>query len=259
MFVGARGSASARRAATALRHAASTVHWDRKTVAGVAAGVLALGGAGAGVLLTPVTQVSGVVVEAAPDSAGQPEPPALGAAEQRAITGAAGPTIGKPLVKVDIAGVEQRVSALGRYRRVEVSRQWPDALRIRVLHRVPVLAVPAEGKRVELVDEYGIAYEKVAKVPAGLPVAQLMDVRDIAQRQAAVAAVAALTVQRRAQLNGLEVSSDAQVTMSLGGVEVQWGGVDENQLKAAVVAALVERSGIRTLDVRAPHRPVTTS
>ena len=91
-----------------------------------------------------------------------------------------------------------------------------------------------------------------------MPVAQLADIRDIAQRQAAVAAVAALNVQRHAQLAGLEVSSDAQVTMSLNDVRVNWGGIDEGPLKAAVVAALVERSGIRTLDVRAPQRPVAT-
>ena len=72
------------------------------------------------------------------------------------------------------------------------------------------------------------------------------------------AAVAALDVQRRAQVTGLEVSSSGQVQMSLGEVEVKWGGADDAALKAAVVAALVDRAGIRTLDVRAPQRPVTT-
>lgn len=47
--------------------------------------------------------------------------------------------------------------------------------------------------------------------------------------------------------------------MSLGEVEVQWGDASDSRLKAAVVAALVDRAGIRTLDVRAPQHPVSTS
>ncbi len=245
-----------------LREAASSVHVNRKTTAGVVVGVLAFGAAGAGVLFTPITQVSKVVVEEIPDAGHQSRAGHLEASQEQMITAAAGVQMGKPLVQVDVESVEQRVAALGRYRRVEVSRQRPSSVRIDVLPRVAVLAVAPKGKadpaRVELVDEAGMAYEKVAEAPSGLPVAQLADIRDIAQRQAAVAAVAALNVQRHAQLAGLEVSSDAQVTMSLNDVRVNWGGIDEGPLKAAVVAALVERSGIRTLDVRAPQRPVAT-
>ncbi len=240
---------------------------DRRRAAGAAAGVLVLGGAGVGVLLyAPMVRVSHVVVEGPAVAGGAPAQTSqgvastggLGSAEQQAITAAAGISMGEPLVKVDTEAVAERVAGLGRYRKVEASRAWPDGVRIDVLPRIPVVAVASSQGPVQLVDEGGVAYDGAAQAPPQVPVARLQGVRDAAQRQAAVAAVAALDVQRRAQVTGLEVSSSGQVQMSLGEVEVKWGGADDAALKAAVVAALVDRAGIRTLDVRAPQRPVTT-
>lgn len=290
MFVGARGSTSTRQAALTLREAVSAqtarlrsirpelvidardrlARLDLRRVAGAAAGLLAFGGAGVGfVLYAPMTRVAQVVVstpagasDSLSDSVSDSGGDAADRAQTRAIIAAAGVTLGEPLVKVDLRQVEERVAALGRYRRVEASRAWLDEVRIDVLPRIPVVALTSSGGSgggaVRLVDETGVAYDGPAQAPPELPVATLADVRDAAQRQAAVAAVAALDVQRRAQVRGLEVNSAGQVRMSLGEVEVQWGGADDGALKAAVVAALVDRAGIRTLDVRAPQRPVTT-
>jgi cell division protein FtsQ len=223
---------------------------DRRRVAGAVAGLLVLGGSGAGfVLFAPMTRVSQVVVEVpALRSASEASP--LDAGAQRDITAAAAVPLGEPLVQVDTEEVARRVAALGRYRAVEVNRAWPDTLRIEVLPRIPVVAVAGSRGVLQLVDEGGVAYEGAAR---------LADVRDAVQRQAAVAAVAALDVQRRAQVRDLEVGSSGEVRMSLGEVEVQWGDASDSRLKAAVVAALVDRAGIRTLDVRAPQHPVSTS
>lgn len=296
MFVGARGSTSTRQAASALRDAVSTQRAtfervrpvlprvdvlgrvglrdrfghrfdlrerlervDRRRVAGAVAGLLVLGGSGAGfVLFAPMTRVSQVVVEVpALRSASEASP--LDAGAQRDITAAAAVPLGEPLVQVDTEEVARRVAALGRYRAVEVNRAWPDTLRIEVLPRIPVVAVAGSRGVLQLVDEGGVAYEGAAQAPPQVPVARLADVRDAVQRQAAVAAVAALDVQRRAQVRDLEVGSSGEVRMSLGEVEVQWGDASDSRLKAAVVAALVDRAGIRTLDVRAPQHPVSTS
>ncbi|MDO5711511.1 MAG: FtsQ-type POTRA domain-containing protein, partial [Micrococcales bacterium] len=141
--------------------------------------VCTLGGAGAGVVwLAPMTRVSQIVVRQVSDGtssggSGGAATRGLDQANRRAIDRAAESALGQPLVEVDTQAIESRVVALGRYRKVVVDRGWPDAIRIAVLPRVPVLAVAAPGRQADLLDESATAYERVQKEPTDLPVAHL--------------------------------------------------------------------------------------
>lgn len=165
-------------------------------------------------------------------------------------------TVNEPLVEVDTGALVRQIQSLKRYSTVTVERAWPDALQVTVTPRVAVLAAVGRGSAVELLDGDGLAFETVASAPPGIPLATLSGDLGEAGR-AAVSALLALSPQRRAQLQRIEVARNGTVSLDVGSVAVQWGVPGEEALKSAIVDALVDRPGIERLDVSAPGRPVT--
>jgi cell division protein FtsQ len=168
------------------------------------------------------------------------------------VVAAAGVADGTPLARVDTAAVARRVRALGAVASVTVSRGWPHALRITVVERQPVVAVP-QGARVLLLDRDGVAVGTAPTAPKGV---LRLDVSDPSRDDPTTAA--ALTVLRglprglAAQLAALKAGSPEQVTLLLrGGRTVLWGGDRDGAAKAAAVLALLKMPGT-VFDVSAP-------
>src|SRR6476619_7630896 len=80
---------------------------------------------------------------------------------------AAVPT-GTPLATVDLDAVSRRVQALPAVLRVDVSRSWPNAVRIDVTEREAV-AVVARGAALRGLDATGVMFRRYPSRPRGLP------------------------------------------------------------------------------------------
>lgn len=248
--------------AVSRRTAVLQAHRERLLRFGLRLGaVVAVGGIAAGWLLwgSDVTRVEHVrvhVVDPRAPSSGAVLADASVPARVEQIRHAVAGSQHEPLVQVDIGTLTSEIEGLNRYSTVTVERSWPDALQITVTPRVAVLATVGRGSAVELLDGDGLAFETVAEAPPGIPLATLSG--DLAEAgRAAVSAVLALSPQRRAQLQRIDVARNGTVSLDVGAVAVQWGARGEEALKSAVVDALVDLPGIERLDVSAPGRPVT--
>lgn len=173
------------------------------------------------------------------------------------ILRAAAVPLGEPLVEVHTEGIARQVDGLGRYSRVRVDRDWPDAVSITVTPRVPVLAAIGAGPGLRLIDAEGLAYEPVDVAPPGVVSARLAG-EPAAAARSAVTAVLAFPPARRAQIQVVDVTADGAVTVQFDTVRVRWGGTGQDALKAAVVEALLARPGISGIDVSIPSQPITT-
>jgi cell division protein FtsQ len=159
----------------------------------------------------------------------------------------------QPLARVDLDKVRARVQGLAAVDRAEVSRSWPGTIRVEVVERRPVMAVPTGKQQWTLVDAGGMAYRTVSRVPAGLPLAKLAapGPADVNTRSA-LTVLTALTDELRQQLLGISVKAPAQIKLVLRSDRiVVWGDDTESATKAQVATALLKRKG-DTIDVSAP-------
>jgi len=159
----------------------------------------------------------------------------------------------RPLARVDLDEVRARVQGLAPVDRAIVSRSWPGTIKVEVVERTPVAAVPVNPGQWTLIDGSGVAYRTVDKVPAGLPLAQLATPGPAdGNTRSALTVLAALTDDLREQLVGISVKAPAQIKLLLRNNRVViWGDDSKNPDKAQVATALLRRKG-DTIDVSAP-------
>jgi cell division protein FtsQ len=159
---------------------------------------------------------------------------------------------GTPLARVDTDAVAARVRALGPVASVSVTRSWPRTLRITVVERVPVAAVP-QGRGFALLDVEGVVVARASRAP-----------RDAVRLVVAHpgpddrATTTALTVLRqlpspiRALVAAVQAPTAEQVTLVLKDHRVVvWGGAADSAAKAAVLGPLLKMKG-RVFDVTSP-------
>ncbi|QZY27957.1 cell division protein FtsQ/DivIB [Nocardioides coralli] len=228
------------------RRAFARRQWSRRwlTWRWVLAGVLLLAlvvGAGWLFLFSSVLAVAAVEVD------GEQH---LGESEVREV---ADVTRGQPLARVDLAAVRSRVRALALVRDVEVTRQWPDTIRIGLEERVAI-AVVEIGGRVRGLDLEGVVFDDFGPA-AGLPRVQTSaDAGRDALREAA-AVVASLPDELAATVDHVEVATVDQIELELrDGRRVVWGSAEESELKAEVLTSLLSQRG-STYDVSVPGQP----
>ncbi len=75
---------------------------------------------------------------------------------------------GAHLVELDLGAIRARVGALAPVRRVDVSRDWPHGVLIKVTERTPV-AVVEIGGRFHAMDAEGVLFRDYPRPPAGMP------------------------------------------------------------------------------------------
>lgn len=180
-----------------------------------------------------------------------------GPAEQGEIERMTEPYMGEPLLKVDTHALQAEVSDLRPILRADVSREWPHRLSIVVTSRTPVAAVKNPRGDLELMDASGVVYASVGEAPADVPTVSLAHADDPREAGAAASVISVLEPGQRAALTDLRVVSPDDVRFRLDGVDVLWGGPADGKVKAAVLAALAGRDGLGSINVSAPHSPVT--
>jgi len=135
---------------------------------------------------------------------------------------------------------------------VELERSLPDTIRLAVTARTPLAAVEA-GKGYYVMDAEGVVYDKVGKVK-DLPVIRA---RTDADREVARGVLLAIPEDLRGRVTRITSKSRDNVTLVLkGGATVRWGGVEDSDLKARVLAGLTAVKATK-YDVSAPLLPTT--
>jgi cell division septal protein FtsQ len=177
---------------------------------------------------------------------------------EQEVRDAASVPVGDPVARIDLDAVRARVEALAVVRSADVTRAWPDGVRVEVEERVAV-AVVRIGSTLRGMDAEGVVFRDYQETPTALPrVDALSGVTSEALREGA-AVVAALPEGLAADVDYVEVGTVDQIRLLLrDGREVVWGSSADAEQKARVLEVLLEQDG-RVLDVSVPATPTTRS
>lgn len=217
--------------------------WRRLVVLGVVLAVLA--GLGWLFWVSPALRVSAVTVEG----------------EDVLTTGqvrrAAAVPVGEPLASVDIDAIRARVEDLAAVASADVTRSWPDRVRIAVTEREAVAVVRGESG-IRGFDADGVLFRRYLALPEGLPVV----VAGSGTRAEALAEAArvldALPAELGTRVVHVEVRTVDTITLVLdGGRRVFWGSAEQSATKAEVLEVLLEQKA-STYDVSVPSQPTLT-
>ena len=175
-------------------------------------------------------------------------------AEVRAVAAVPG---GQPLARVDLEAIRARVQALAVVRSAEVTRQWPDSIRITLEERVAV-AVVEIGGRLRGMDEDGVVFRDYAQAPGDLPRVRTSSGTGTDALREAAQVVSALPGDLAARIDFVSVSTIDQIELTLrDGRTVMWGSAEESEQKAAVLVRLLEQPG-EHYDVSVPGNATTS-
>jgi cell division protein FtsQ len=178
----------------------------------------------------------------------------VGAVTREEVLDAAQVRPGTPLLQINTNQVADRVAAIRRVASARVQRQYPSALRITIVERVPV-AVKDFPDGPHLFDRDGVDFA-TAPPPPGLP---YLDVENPGPSdpatKAALQVLTALRPEVAGQVGRISAPSVASITLELSdGRVVIWGTTDRAEEKAEKLAALLTQPG-RTYDVSSPDLP----
>jgi cell division protein FtsQ len=173
------------------------------------------------------------------------------------VLAAADVPLGGHLAQLDLGDIRTRVTGLAAVRSVDVSREWPDGVLIRITERHQV-AVVQIGGQFQAMDSDGVLFKTYAHPPPSLP--RVVAGPTIGSDALAEAArvIAALPSGLAARVDHVGVRGLDQVTLTLrSGATVIWGSDAQSSLKAEVLDQLLAHPA-RVYDVSVPGQPVTT-
>ena len=178
----------------------------------------------------------------------------IGAVTRDEVLDVAHVPLGTPLLQINTDGVADRVAAIRRVASARVQRDYPSALRIIIVERIP-LVVKDFPDGPHLFDRDGVDFA-TAPPPPALP---YIDVDNPGPTdpatKAALAVLTALRPEVVAQVGRIAAPSVASITLTLAdGRKVIWGTNDRTEEKAQKLTALLTRPG-RTYDVSSPDLP----
>lgn len=161
---------------------------------------------------------------------------------------------GEPLARVNLDAIAARVEGLAPVQAVDVSRSWPDTVRIAVAERVAVAVVERDGV-VRGLDDEGVLFRTYPSQPAHLPLIRMSAATRTEALAEGAAVIDALPDDLAARVEHLEVETVDAITLRLrGGRTVFWGSADESENKAKVLDVLL-RQKANEYDVSVPGQP----
>jgi cell division protein FtsQ len=206
--------------------------------------VIAVVGVGLGLVLyfTPAMSARNIVVTG------------LSVVTREEVLDAARVRPGTPLLQINTNQVADRVATIRRVASARVQRQYPSALRITIVERVPVVVKDfPDGPH--LFDRDGVDFA-TAPPPPALPYLDAANPgpTDPATK-AALQVLLALRPEVAGQVGRIAAPTVASITLTLGdGRVVIWGTTDRTDEKAEKLAALLTQPG-KTYDVSSPDLP----
>jgi len=214
----------------------------RRVVLGLVVAALVLTGVWL-VFFSSVLAVSGVQVTGTERLSGQ------------AVRHAAAVPLGGPLATVDLDAVAARLQKVPAVKSVDVSRAWPDRVRVDVTERRAV-AVVTSGGGLRGVDATGVVFDHYAKRPSGMPLVRRTSTtdRDALGEAATVAGSLPADLSRRVAY--VSVATVDQISLGLrNGKTVRWGSAADSADKARVLEVLLDQKAT-AYDVSVPGQPV---
>ena len=165
--------------------------------------------------------------------------------------------LGEPVARVDLGAVRGRVEQLPAVLSADVTRAWPDAVRIAVTERTAVAVVEADGA-IRGMDRDGLLFREYSRAPGDLPVVRIGAEAGSDARAEAARVIEALPAELAGEVDYLEVESIDRIGFVLrDGRRVTWGSAEETELKSRVLAALLSQPALE-YDVSVPSNPTTS-
>lgn len=162
--------------------------------------------------------------------------------------------LGEQLALVDLSRADARVASMAEVRSVDVTRTWPDGVRIEVVERTAVAVVELNG-RIRGLDADGVVFRDYKAAPPGMPRIRPGGVAGIDALKEAATVVSALPEGLAGRLDHVEVATVDQITLVLRDQrQVLWGSAEESELKAQVIERLLAEKGT-VYDVSVPGSP----
>jgi len=177
-----------------------------------------------------------------------------GAVPTEEVVAAAAVQLGTPLLQIDTDQVADRVAGIRRVASVRVQREYPSAVRITVVERIPLVFKDfPDGPH--LFDRDGVDFA-TEPPPPGLAYFDADNPGPAdPPTQAAMQVMAALRPEVAAQVGRVAAPSVASVTLTLhDGRTVVWGTTDRTDEKAEKLTALLTQPG-SVYDVSSPDLP----
>ena len=163
--------------------------------------------------------------------------------------------LGEQLALVDLGRAGARVGSLAEVKSVDVTRTWPDGVRITVVERTAV-AVVELGGRLRGLDADGVVFREYKAVPKGMPRVQSSGSAGTDALKEAATVVSALPQDLASRVDHVEVETVDQITLVMRDKrEVLWGSAEESELKAEVVDKLLAAQRAPFYDVSVPGNP----
>ena len=207
------------------------------------------------VVLTVVTVALGLVLYFTPLMSAR-SVDVLGIAEvpREEVIDTAQIRLGTPLLQIDTDVVADRVAGIRRVASVRVQREYPSAVRITIVERVPVV-VKDYPDGPHLFDRDGVDFA-TAPPPPGLPYIEVDNPGPTdPPTMAALEVITALRPEVAMQVGRIAAPSVASVTLTLtDGRTVVWGTTDRTEEKAEKLGALLTQPG-RFYDLSSPDLP----
>jgi cell division protein FtsQ len=174
---------------------------------------------------------------------------------EREVRRVASVPTGEPLARVDLGAVAERVRNLAPVLEVDVSRAWPDRVRIDVVEREAVAVVDQAGV-LRGVDDQGVMFRRYPTRPPGMPLLRIASGTGADALAEAARVVELLPGDIAARVEYVSVSTVDTITLRLrSGQDVRWGSAEASAEKAEVLAVLLEQEA-STYDVSVPGQPV---
>lgn len=165
--------------------------------------------------------------------------------------------MGEQLALVDLEAISRRVAALAEIEDVDVTRSWPDGIRIDVTERTAI-AVVELGGRLRGLDAEGVVFRDYRTAPKGMPRVRPTTSTGSDALAEAAGVVAVLPSDLAARVDHVEVQTIDQITLVLrDGRQVLWGSAEQSELKARVLPELLAAQRAQVYDVSVPESPIT--
>ncbi|MFI7701056.1 cell division protein FtsQ/DivIB [Nonomuraea sp. NPDC049480] len=158
-----------------------------------------------------------------------------------------------PLATVNLADVQSRVLGIRQVASAKVDRIWPGTLKIEVVEREPVAAIPA-GDTFAIVDKQGVVIELKPALPPMLPLLKVdRPAAGDPAMMAALQVIQAVPDEVLPKVRQVRAGTAEGVTLELSdGRSVVWGGPDRPEEKARILASLLRREKATVYDVSSP-------
>jgi cell division protein FtsQ len=177
-----------------------------------------------------------------------------GVLEESEVRRVAAVPLGTPLASVPLDAIAARVEGLAPVASVDVSRSWPDAVRIAVVEREAVAVVERDGVLRGL-DEEGVVFRTFPGQPPGLPVVKMSAGTRTEALAEAAAVIDALPADLAGRVDHVAVETVDSISLRLrNGRTIFWGSADSSATKAQVLAVLLEQKA-SVYDVSVPGQP----